>query len=446
MNEIHYTRRKLDSKYLDKFSNYKELSDNNRDVYLEEISDYLVNYLYKGNSSFQSEDIMGLFKLSKQELDVLKAAYFLRYKKVVELFENIPYLLRNLAHSTEREEVECRGIIRGSINWNKTFKIRYSEGYDDSSLFVCSPPLKHYNLDENKLLKFLLKTVVELFEDSLSFIKSNESDLDFSKLNDKNTSWYDTVSFIYQRSVVALRNVYFNNIDDIEFIHSDALNKAFNQRNPLYHDLAEVCELYEKLFVFDDFECLIDLIKKQILVVSDNNKLFEIYIFVHMINQLEKYGLKNSFEMGLFYEGHNNPVSAQFNDTIVKIYYQNVPQTFSDNSFYLKMTKNNEYDFNTAVRRPDLIVEIIKDGVSYFRIIEIKNSSKDEYMRNSFYKVLGYYTDFKGVNFTKNIPFVIVNWNGSKINELYEDEIFNRDIIIFNKNEFIDNIRILFSI
>ena len=247
------------------------------------------------------------------------------------------------------------------------------------------------------------------------------------------------------------------------------MNKAFNQRNPFYHDVAEVCELYEKLFVFDDKEALIDLVKNQIIVVSNNDTLFEIYIFIQMIFQLEELSVNDSFEMGLFYENHNNPVKAELsvsrlenvpfnrilpnsfrerlNDNIIiKIHYQNVPQTFTDNSYYIRMTKNREYGFRTNVRRPDLIVEIIKDEVSFFRVIEVKNASRGDYIRNSFYKVLGYYKDFEGVNLTNSIPFVLVNWKGSEINKDYEDVVFERDIIIFNKDEFIENIPKLFEL
>ena len=430
------------------FERYDELNEENKDHYISEMIEYLYIYLYKGNISFKSEDIIHLFNLSKEELTTLKAVHFLLSCEIRKLFINMPHLLRNLAHSTNREDVEYRGIIRGNINWNKTIKTRISQGFNDSSLFVCSPPLKHYDLDENKILKFLLREIVSLFEDSLDFINSKESNLDFSKLYNINESWHDLADYIYQQSIITLRNVYLNDVEDVEDISAFALDKAFTHRNPLYHDVAKAYELYEKLFIMDDLECLKELIEKQVLAVSDNDTLYELYIFAKMIKYLEEVSLDNSFEISIYYKDHNNPVVGKLNDgNEVKIWYQNVPQTFSDNSLYLKLTQDKKYGFKTAVRRPDLIVEVIKEGISYFRIVEVKNSSKDKYMRNSFYKILGYCRDFKGVNFTNSIPFVLVDWNGSEISKDDENIIFNQEkIIVLNKREFEKNIMKLFEI
>ncbi len=426
---------------------FDELNQENRDHYISEILDYLSIYLYKGPVLVKSDDIINLFDLSEEELITLKSVHFLLSSEIKRLFRNMPHLLRNLAHSTSKEDIEYRGIIRGSINWNKTIKTRISQGYKDTSLFVCSPPLKHYDLDENRLLKFLLNEIVSLFEESLDFINSKESNLDYSKLDDENGSWYDSVDYVYQQSVITLRNVYLNGVENVDFISSYALDKAFTQRNPLYHDVAKAYELYEKLFILDDLDSLEELIKNQVIVVSDNDKLYELYIFAKMIKALEYISVEDSFKIELYYKGHNNPVVGELdNGNTVRIWYQNVPQTFSDNSYYIEMTKNQEYGFRTAVRRPDIIVEIIKEDVSFFRVIEVKNASGGNYIRNSFYKVLGYYKDFEGVSFTNNIPFVLVNWKGSEINKDYEDVVFERDIIIFNKDEFIGNITKFFEL
>ena len=67
-------------------------------------------------------------------------------------------------------------------------------------------------------------------------------------------------------------------------------------------------------------------------------------------------------------------------------------------------------------------------------------------MRNSFYKMFGYIHDFSDVNFTRNVPFVLVNWNGTKIDEKFKEEIFSQKLIFFNKNEFLNNIDLLFEI
>jgi len=53
--------------------------------------------------------------------------------------------------------------------------------------------------------------------------------------------------------------------------------KAYRNRNNAYDNVAECCELYEKLFITNDQEILRELIKKQIFEPLNNDKLFEIY-------------------------------------------------------------------------------------------------------------------------------------------------------------------------
>ncbi len=421
---------------------YEKLNDDNKFQYILEIDKYLYKYLFDGKVSFKSNDIANLFKLKSEELEVLKTIHFLLNDNVKELFEVIPHLLRNLAHSTNKEDIECRGVIRGNINWNKTIKYRFSKGFNDPSLFICSPPLKHYDLIENRILKFILKKIIFLFQNYLTFINTKKSNINFKNLNEIYESWYDQVKDIYNLSIHTLRNVYFNDISDLESVSAQDLNKLFHHRNNLYHKVAKVFDLYEKLFIIEDRFSLINVIRNQIIVATDNDTLFEIYVLFNVISNLEKNSIEDSFEMGLMYRHHNNPVKAKLKDgNIVKVYYQNMPDVFKENSLYRLLTGHNEFNFPTYVRRPDLIVEIVNnEGNSFHRIIEVKNSSSYDYMRKSFYKVLAYYKDFEQVPFVENIPIVVVNWNGSSIDVEQKEKIFKEKIIFFNKNEFLKNI------
>ena len=425
----------------------EKLNEKNKEQYISEIKKYLDSYLLAGSVSFKSDDIQNLFKLTVEELNILKTIHFLLNDNVKELFMSIPYLLRNLAHSTNKKDIESHGIVRGNINWSKTIKTRFSKGFNNPSLFICSIPLKHYDLIENKILKFILKKIIFRYENHLTFLKSKKSNINFENINKEYENWYDKVSDMYRLSIQTLGNVYFDDINDLDDVSANDLNKLYNHKNSLYQCVAKVFELYENLFINDNKQCLINLIKNQLIVASNNDTLFEIYVFFNLISILDENCIENSFEMGLFHRKKNDPVTAKLNDgRSVNVYYQNVPEVFSENSLYRSLTENNEFNFSTSVRRPDLIVEIEKNGKSFHRIIEVKNSSRKDYMRNSFYKVLGYYKDFESVPFTKNIPIVVINWMGSSIDMEQIEKIFMKKIIFFNKDEFKNNIEILLDI
>ena len=422
------------------------LNDDNRDEYILEIQKYLNRYLLKGTSSFQSDDIMDFLGLKNNELNILKAAHFLLNKEVDDLFCLIPNLFRNLPHSTNKVDMECQGIVRGNINWNKTIKSRYSGGLNDKSLFVCSPPIKHYDLDENRLLKFLFKEIIYLYETILRFNKSKEkSPVDPGRLYQESEQWYERVEEKYILSRLCIQNIYFGGVSDVDFISQEALKKAKNHRNPIYHHVARVYELYEKIFILDDREFFEELVQNQLIIASDNNTLFEIYSLFNIISKLEEEA-EYSFKIPLYFrENNTEQVSAVLSDsTTINIFYQKNPPIFN------KVSKNKNlnyvFDFSTQVRMPDIIIKITKKETSYFRIVELKNSSDPDYMRESLYKVLGYYKDFEGVPFTKNIPIVVINWNGSKINKNIIEDTSSQEVLFFNKDEFLENIDMLFEI
>ena len=114
----------------------------------------------------------------------------------------------------------------------------------------------------------------------------------------------------------------------------------------------------------------------------------------------------------------------------------------------MEILENYEIKGNT--RAPDVIIEFEKNGQTYYRLVEVKNSSSTNYVRASLYKVMGYYKDFKRIcavenfDFTNRYPVVLVTWGGISIKESYNP--FNDDIIILNRKEFIDSLENLISL
>ncbi len=388
---------------------------NTRLEIINELKDYLQLYLFKGKG-FPENGVSKLFDLKENELNTLKSVHFLLSSQLNDFIEVLPQLMRNLSHSTSREKIISKGVIRGKIDWNKTFKTRYSQGYNDSSLFVCTPPSKSYDLCENQLLKFLLKKIVYLFENTLSFIdiEVNESD-----------NWHEEVKLKYFKVKKTLKNVYFNEISDVNLIKPKTLRKAFMHRNQFYKKLANLYKLYDDLFISNDLGVLKSIVETQLLKPASDDTLYELYTFFNLVDSLEVE------ELGLLMPKNDYAVLGYYDDCEVKIYYQEVPKDDFSYSKYKEIFEN--YDINVNLRRPDILIEF---NGSY-RIVEVKRTSNPNYIRDSVYKVLGYLNDFNQAEFSKNTPGVIVVWDG--INTVSENA-FSNEILILNKNEFIDNL------
>ncbi len=402
--------------------------DNNEELF-EEIKNFLYICLFEGNISDINLEIKNLFDLSNDDLKILKTVHFFLSDEVENFFEILPNLLRNLSHYTNKNDELIKGHIKGNINWNKTIKIRYGQGSNDKSIFVCSPPSKYYDLEENQLLKFILRKIIYLKKNYLSFLKEN-SKFDFEKI--LSGSFYENINYKYNQSKKAFNKVYFNEISDIKKISSKHLQKSKNNRNKLYFYIFNVYKLYEKLFLKEDIGMLKQLIEKTIIKPLDSNKLFELYVFFKLIDYLPGETRYNLLHIN---KNYGNSITTTLpNQSRITIFYQFVPDDLYKISKYKHILDN--YSLNGQIRSPDIIVKFEKE--SLYRIFEIKNTEDENYIRDSIYKVIGYLNDFNS-SFNDDsllmpdFPVVLVTWGGI---EIENENAFNKEIVILNKDEF----------
>ena len=417
---------------MNELDRFRKIDESNIDVILNEVKEFLQLYLFKGNVSLNDNTIENLFELSHDDLITLKAVHFLLSDKVRELIKSLPLLVRNLSHSTRKETEVMNGNIRGRIDWAETFKERMNLGFEDKSLFVCNPSSKYYDLEENQLLKYILKRIIFLKRNYLEFIEPENFDLD--KI-DENKDWYTIVNDNFEVSSKILKKVYFNDISDVK-IKSKHLRKCIKNRNLCYHKVFDVYQLYESLFISNDEKILYQLLNKRIIKTADVDKLYEIYVFFNLIKSLPVERHK------LLFSTNDYSTSCFIDNIKITVHYQKTPNKLKEISEYLEILEN--YDIKGSTRAPDVILEFEKDDETYYRLVEVKNSSSTNYIRASIYKVMGYYKDFKRISsienfdFTEKYPVVLVTWGGISLKKDYNP--FNDKIIILNRNEFIDNL------
>ena len=413
--------------------NERKLDCYNRDLILNEINEFLYLYLFKGNIETISDvEIENLFNLTQDDFTLIKVVYFLLSDELKDLIKILPILIRNLSHSTKKETKEYKGVIKGHIDWNNTIKQRLSKQFDDKSLFVCHPPSKFYDLEENQLLKFLLRKIIYLKREYLEFYNSDNI---INIETDETDDWQIIIDTNFFISEKVLKKVYFDEITTIDTVTTKHLRKSYKNRNPLYHKVARAFILYEDLFILNNIDVLKDLLEKKIIQTFDDNKLYELYILFNLIKMLPE-----NKELKLLYEDNDYVVESLIEDYIIRIYYQKTPSILKNDSKYLDILDN--YQINKKVKSPDIIIEFEKDNDLFYRLIEVKNSDDSKYIRDSLYKLIGYYNDFKGENnsnFTDNYPVVLVMWSGIMLNDDYDP--FNDEIIILNRLEFLNYLK-----
>jgi len=352
--------------------------------------------------------LKNLTGLTDAELNHLKIVHFLLSEEVNELIEELPKLLRNLSHSTHKELVESRGIIRGRIDWNMTFKERYSQGFNDPSLFVCQPSIKMYNLPENQLLKFILWKIRSLRENIKLEITEELIDAEEWK------NWQDKIVTRYLKVKKISRNVYFQQINLPLSIKPKTVQKAYRHRNQSYDKVAECYELYEKLFITNDQDVLKELIENQTLEPLNDDKVFEIYVLIKLLDILDK--SSGNLKLGLLKPNLDYTAEYISEDINICIFYQKTPTDLKDTSKYKSIF--NFYDLQVRVRSPDIVLKVKTNDNEYYQIIEVKRTKSRNYIVDSVYKVLGYINDFEeSLESTTNPKGILVVWDGVKIQD-----------------------------
>lgn len=359
--------------------------------------------------------------LTDEELNLLKTTHFLLSREVEELIEELPKLLKNLSHSTHKELVECRGIIRGRIDWNMTFKERFSQGFNDPSLFICQPSTKMYDLPENQLLNFILWKIRSLSENI--DLEITDDLLDSETWN----NWQDKIISHYLKIKKISKNIYFQQISMHRSIKPKTIQKAYSHRNKSYDKVAECYELYEKLFITNDHEVLCSLIETQTFEPLNNDKLFELYVLMKLLDFLDKSDGK--LRLGLLKPGMDYMAEYTSNKVNICIYYQQIPSNLKKTSKYKSIFRF--YDLMVRVRAPDIILKIKINDNQYYQIIEVKKTGNRNYIVDSVYKVLGYIHDFEDyLENTLNPKGVLVVWDGVNITDF--NKALQEQILILN--------------
>lgn len=406
------------------FEDEKCWNESDRNNVLQDIKEFLTLYLFKEGVPQLKNSIEHLFNLTPNEVNYLKIVHFILSKEVNDFVDILPTLIPNLSHSTQKELIEYKGIVRGYIDWNVTYKNRFSKCFNDHSTFMCSPVSKSYDLEENQLLKFIIEKIIFMVRElSIRELENNIQGTEY---------WKDIIRKRFLNVKKASKNLYFNEISSVKIIKPKAIRKTFNHRNKLYLYVFKVYKLYESLFIKEDKKVIIDLIKKQILEPLNNDQLYEIYVFFKLIDGFPN---KENLKLGLLKPENDYSAKYSTNEESITIYYQNVPEIFK------KESKNkeifNSYNLDISSRRPDIIIEFEKNGIYSYRIIEVKRTKAKYYIVNSVYKVLAYIYDFKKIETVKNLPSVLVVWNGIKIQS---KKAYDNEVIILNKEEFLLNI------
>ena len=100
------TENDMEIKSKDINDHYK-VTEYNIDLIYNELKEFIHYYLFSGEiSSNFTLKVQDLFEMDDDDLRTLKTVHFLLSDEVRDLIQILPYLLRNLSHSTQKKKEE----------------------------------------------------------------------------------------------------------------------------------------------------------------------------------------------------------------------------------------------------------------------------------------------------------------------------------------------------
>ncbi|GGM40522.1 hypothetical protein GCM10011351_28360 [Paraliobacillus quinghaiensis] len=307
-----------------------------------------------------------------------------------ELHEVLPQLMKNFSRNTNIQQIETRGYIRGAIDWNATYKRRMAVGYDPA-LFICKPSNRIYDIPENQLTKYLLH-----------FIHNNIDKVE-KIAPGKIAGWTMMLEKIKQSIKKFLHHPIFAEVTLPDRLGYTLITKSKKSRNPHYRTIGLLTEYLYNLFVLNDKKTLFEVLSQQLLVPIKTDKIFEFVVYFEVIQVLES--LKKKYhgkrQISLLRADYKTVFEYFLTDinTNVKIYYQNVPEEYSNSSNYKQILQKYSVP-NVKSNIPDIIIVIedLNQHLSRTALMEIKYGREQSYLLgNGLRDTLGYLKDFEDI-------------------------------------------------
>jgi hypothetical protein len=373
---------------------------------LEEISDELIVYLKQG--SIKIDSFLKKLDLNINNLDQLLRIHFLLKPKVKNFIEELPYLIRNIKTSTQKNNREVNGEIRGRIDWQATIAHRSKSNFTDKSRFVCQQVDKDFNIKENLVLKKFLNIVDEILINDL-----NSSWSDYQWLSD----WFSSDGLFNSFDQIINKNIYLKRINLDNIIITDRMiNDSKKSRNILYRKAAELLEFYNDYIENKNWqeneEEIIKLLNKSFIQPKEESVLFELYWVIKLIRanagdySLELLGggdnltaewFRVNYKYSLY---HDSTASKELNWKVdlAEISNSPVPYLKRKASSYreavgISSVFNSKLSSSYWSGRPDIIIEIRNrsdNSLKKIVLAEVKHTRNHETAKGGLKELLDY--------------------------------------------------------
>lgn len=388
-------------------------------------------YLYGlGHSRYESAEFTDaealerlLSNFSNRTVDAIYLAslHFLLRPSVQHFFRvSLPDLVRGVSHATTAEKELALAGIRGQIVWPETLRYRVSRM---RSHYVTRRLESSMDVPENQLLKWLVVKASELVSRTVTMVGTGNLTLELDAVR--------------RAADQALASPYMREVAMPRRITSLMRHRAMRHRRKEYRIAESLSSELMDVVVAGRWSAIVNLLTSGWVVPISDDDLFEVFVLLKVMTHLSNLLGKPS-TYGVVRAGREHIAEYRSADLTVRVYFDQAPRLSSvaANSEYLAVL-NNYVGIVGSLHRPDIILEVFRAGhPTRWLLIEMKNASTYDYVRESIYKGFGYLVDFAELWEPNDKPrVVIVTPKAGEIRVGRDDSALSRDLILVTSDD-----------
>lgn len=347
-----------------------------RERLVEEVRWYLPAFL-SGASVERQDPVQAaseLLKLRRSDLTRVLAVHIMLSHPVRMLLQALPHGTRRPIAASHRPRVASRAITSG-IDWAATTRHRATSSPLNPE-WIIRPARRQFDVPENRALAWLLAELQR------RVAAARQSPMTSGTWNQEIVA--QASSLKHHRGLAWLENIPATWPGDEVYGRLQADRLGFYRSR-----VAPAARFLRQILTAPTNQEIAAAICDRYFEPSQDWKLFEISILLRICKALDATGQRVD-ELSLLDTGRSSFASYRLqNGNIVKIWYQRWPPSSGASEL---LDAVNYYRIGDAgYSRPDIIVEILRDGVSRRLIVlELKASGSASYLATGFAQLLSY--------------------------------------------------------
>lgn len=348
-----------------------------REAYLDEVRYWLPSLLSSASDERTSaiESVEALLHLDRTDLRRVIAVHLLLDESVQQFVASLRHALRKPMTRSERPR-ELSRVISGGIDWAATVRAR-STGSPVEGGFVTRPARRLWDIEENRVLAWVLKTLSRELEFALAIVKDS-----------KPAGWQASLANAGDAVRQARRTAWLGSVL-AERPSAAAVAQLDSSRSLFYRNqVSRVAKLLRRYSDDPSPSDVVDLLARRWFEPSRDWALFELVVLLRLERALAGLGTRRRVRL--------LTVSSAFSvidvapGQQVRLWYQNWPER-AGASEQLEAAKH--YSISTTGSRPDILIEVRTGGSSKGILIECKASRSSRYLGEGLMQMLGYMRD-----------------------------------------------------